>query len=223
MHYRLIVSVLFWLVIRSGAAVAQDAPDLIVTLKDTANTPVAGARVIVRDSGGSRDIAHASTDAAGTAIFATLMETDIRVAVEGQLPSGATLYQPGNDARGMLVFLQAGTTRVNLLVDTDGLVAPDPRTMAALEPGIPIATAPPTHFPTAPLAATPTATAIPAIPQPTFQALAGRTGGAGSAEEVASEEDAAPANPLLIWLGVALLIVLLCAGIGILMLQRRWR
>jgi len=214
---RLILSLLFWLTVSGGAA-AQDGPILLVTLKDITSHPIAGARIIVRDSAGERDIAQAITDAQGTASFAALNASDIRVAVEGQLKSGARLFQPGNDARGMLVFLRSGTTRVNLLADTDGLIAPDPRTMAALEPGIPVATAVTTIFPTALLKVRPAVTAIRALPQPPFQASAGR---AADADAVggAPTEPPPPTNPLFAWLGIALLFG---CGIAILMLLRPW-
>jgi hypothetical protein len=219
MHRSLIVTLLLWLVVSAGGALSQGAPTLVVTLKDINERPVAGVRVVVRHSTGERDIARATTDAQGTASFATLNASDIRVAVEGQLKSGAKLFQPGNDARGMLVFLRSGTTRVNLLADVDGLIAPDPRTMAALEPGIPVATALPAVFPTALIAPRPTATAIPAVLQPTFLALRGGVADAGTVGEAPTEAPPAPTTPLFAWLGITLLFG---CGLGILMLLRPW-
>jgi cell division protein YceG involved in septum cleavage len=224
MHRSLIVTLLLWLVVSAGGALSQGAPALVVTLKDINERPVAGVRVVVRDSTGERDIARATTDTQGTTSFAMLNASDIRVAVEGQLKSGVKLFQPGNDARGMLVFLRSGTTHVDLLTDVDGLIAPDPRTMAALEPGIPVATAPTALLPTAPLAARPTATAIRAIPQPTFLTLSDRTGGASLAgNAVDAQAPEAAVSPALIWLGLGLLALFIGCGIGILIVLRPWR
>src|SRR5262245_89359 len=122
MRQHLIVTLLLWLVVSGGGTLGQEAPILVVTLKNINDRPVAGAHLIVRTSAGDHDIAHATTDAQGVASFAALNASDIRVAVEGQLPNGAKFFQPGNDARGMLVFLRSGTTHVDLLADIDGLV-----------------------------------------------------------------------------------------------------
>ncbi len=219
MHRLLVIGLVVWLM-SSSTALAQDAPDLIVTLKDINNVPLASATVIIRDSSGSRDIARATTDAQGVATFSTLMETDIRVVIQGRLPNGATYFQPGNDSKGIAMLLSAGTNRMNLLADTDGMIAPDPLTMSALEPGIPVVTEGGATFPTAPVAQPRAAmTAIPAG-TPTVQA---RPGVAGAAAAPATQEAAPVTIPLMIWLGVVLLIVMIGAGVGIIVLQRRWR
>jgi hypothetical protein len=220
MHRLLVIGLVVWLM-SSSTALAQDAPELIVTLKDINNVPLVGATVIIRDSSGGRDIARATTDAQGVAIFSTLMESDIRVVIQGQLPNEATYFQPGNDAKGIAMLLSAGTNRMNLLADTDGMIAPDPLTMSALEPGIPIATEGGAIFPTAPVAQPrPTVTAIPAVTLLTSQA---RPGLASAAAAPAADETAPATTPLMIWLGVALLVVLIGAGVGIIVLGRRWR
>lgn len=219
--FRLVIGLILWLSMSGGSAFAQDSPDLTVTLKDITNAPLAGALVIIRDGSGSHDLARATTDAQGKAIFSGLMETDIRVVIQGQLPNGAKFFQPGNDAKGIAMFLSSGTNRMNLLADTDGMIAPDPLTMSALEPGIPVAPAAETIFPTAPLAqSSPTVTAIAAVPWSTLQP---RLGAAGVAAAPAAEENAPAPNLISIWLGLALLALLICAGIGIIALQRRWR
>jgi hypothetical protein len=218
MYQRLILTLLFWLALSGGITFGQEAPVLVVSLKDITDHPISGVRVIVRDSAGEHEIAHATSDAQGVASFAALNANDIRVAVEGQLESGARLFQPGNDARGMLVFLRSGTTHVDLLADVDGLVAPDPRTMSALEPGIPMATTS-RVFPTASLAARPTVTAIQALPQPTFLALAGRAADAGIPGDAPNQAPPSPASPILAWVGM---VVLIGCGIGILVLLRPW-
>src|SRR6266540_4622732 len=208
--HRFVIGLIVWLALSVGSAFAQEAPDLIVTLKDINNSPLAGATVIIRDSSGSRDIARATSDAQGMATFSTLMESDIRIVIQGQLPNGAKYFQPGNDAKGIAMFLAAGTNRMNLLADTDGMIAPDPLTMSALEPGIPIATEGGAIFPTAPVAQPrPTVTAIPAVTLPTSQA---RPGLASAATAPAADETAPATIPLMIWLGVALLVVLIGAG-----------
>jgi hypothetical protein len=219
--YRFVIGLIVWLALSASPAFAQDAPNLIVTLKDINNAPLMGAAVIVRDSSGSRDIARATTDAQGVATFSTLMETDIRVAVEGQLPNGAKYFQPGNDARGIAMFLSAGTNRMNLLADTDGMIAPDPLTMSALESGIPIATETGATFPTAPVAQPRvTATARDAVTLPTVQA---RLNVVGAAAAPAAGEIAPATSPIMIWLGVTLLILMIGAGVGIIVAHRRWR
>src|SRR6266508_4334055 len=173
MHRLLVIGLIVWLM-SSSTALAQDAPELIVTLKDVNNAPLAGATVIIRDSSGSRDIARATTDAQGVATFSALMESDIRVVIQGRLPNGATYFQPGNDAKGIAMFLSAGTNRMNLLADADGMIAPDPLTMSALEPGIPVATETGATFPTAPVAQPRVAaTAITAGTLPTVQVRSG--------------------------------------------------
>lgn len=213
---RLVIGLMVWL-----AIVAQNTPDLTVTLKDINNAPLVGARVIIRDGSGSHDLARTTTDAQGVATFSGLMETDIRIAVTGQLPNGAKFFQPGNDAKGIAMFLSSGTNRMNLLADTDGMIAPDPLTMSALEPGIPVATTEATVFPTAPLAQpSPTVTAIPAATWPTLRP---QLGAADVAAAPVAEESAPATNSISIWLGLALLVVLICAGIGVIALQRRWR
>src|SRR6266545_2107827 len=205
MHRLLVIGLVVWLM-SSSTALAQDAPELIVTLKDINNVPLAGATVIIRDSSGGRDIARATTDTQGVATFSGLMETDIRVAVQGQLPNGAKYFQPGNDARGIAMFLSAGTNRMNLLADTDGMIAPDPLTMSALESGIPLATETGATFPTAPVAQPHVTTTAIAAGRPTVQA---RLGVAGAAAAPATQEATPATNPIMIWLGVALLIVMI--------------
>ncbi len=76
-------------------------------------------------------------------------------------------------------------------------------------------------FPTAPVAQPRVAaTAITAGTLPTSQA---RPGLASAATAPAADETAPVTTPLMIWLGVALLVVLIGAGVGIIVLQRRWR
>ena len=205
--------VVIWLALGGALARAQEQPDLTVTLHDVANTPLIGVNVIVRDTSGTRDLARAATDAQGAASFANLAERAVRVAVAGALPGGARLYQPGNDAMGVSVWLDGGPTRIDLRSTADGLVAPDPATMAALEPGVPVATAA-VAFPTAPIAS----------PLPAAQATVSLP--VAAPVEVAPVVATSPQEPPTsvspsIWLGITALIMLLVAGFGIVLVQRR--
>ena len=116
--------------------------------------------------------------------------------------------------------LSAGTNRMNLLADTDGMIAPDPLSMSALESGIPIATETGATFPTAPVAQPRPATTAIAAGRPIAQA---RLGVAGATANVATQEATPATNPIIIWLGVTLLIVMIGAGVGIIVAHRRWR
>jgi hypothetical protein len=144
-------------------------PALVVQLRDTAGVGVARVIVTVRDARGQADLAHATTNDAGVATFATLPAADIRVVVRGALPNGAALILPGNDARGIPLVLDAPPTRLDLRVEADGLVRPDPATMITPDVGIALAA---DELPTLPLPptvapATATIEAIVALPLPT--------------------------------------------------------
>lgn len=218
--YRFLCAALVWLAISAPAA-AQASTELLVAVHDVQDLPIASITVIIRDSSGA-ELARAATDAQGTTRF-RLSAADIRVAVEGQLASGTRLYQPGNDAQGVAMTIQPGINRLKLLVDTDGMVAPDPLTTWALEePGVPVETPAETVFPTVPLAATVApaeATAPPLIAQPSpVVAVAGDT--------TAGETTPAPAageSPFGFWFGVIILSVLLIAGVGMVVVMRQWR
>src|SRR5205823_985556 len=65
----------------------------------------------------------------------------VRVTVTGRLLDGTRLRQPGQDAQGIALLLGPPPTRLDLRVDLDGSVRPDPATMIDLVPnGPPIAT-----------------------------------------------------------------------------------
>lgn len=196
-----------WLAVHGGVALAQP-PDLIVTLHDIANVPLAGVTVIVRDSGASHTLAQAATDAHGAATFANLMESQVRVAVVGTLPNGTTLYQPGNDAAGISLLLDPLPTTLALRSAADGMIVPDPAAMAR-EPGVPIATN---------VAAIPTARV--ASPVPIAQAIAPSPAAIPQVAADAITEGAGLASGQ-IWFGVVLLALLIGAGIGIVLVQRR--
>jgi hypothetical protein len=147
-------------------AFAQETPDLVVSLRDERGAGVA-VTVIVRDGAGRRDLARATTGADGVTTFAALPISEVRVAVDGALPGGAALYQPGDDARGIRVWLDSGATRLDLRAAPDGMVQPDPATMIAQE-AAPLALA---ALPTPEMTA-PVEIARPELQRPASQALA---------------------------------------------------
>jgi len=202
--------IVIWLAVNGGVARAQtQPPDLTVTLHDVVGVPLAGVTVIVRDAGASHTLAQAATDANGAATFANLMESQVRVAVVGTLPNGTKLYQPGNDAAGISLLLDPLPATLELRSAADGMIVPDPAAMAR-ERGIPIATEV-VVIPTAPVA--PTVSVAQAIAPPP-----------AAAPQVAADaitEGAGLASGQ-IWFGVVLLALLIGAGIGIVVVQRRF-
>jgi hypothetical protein len=211
MYRFLCISVLVaWLAVHSGAALAQpQPPDLTVTLHDVVGAPVAGVTVVVRDAGASHTLAQAATDTNGVATFANLMESQVRVAITGTLSNGTKLYQPGNDAAG--INLLQGTLPFTLALRSaaDGMIVPDPAAMAR-EPGVLIATNVPV-IPTAPIA--PTVSVAQAVAPPPA------TAGAPAIAAMADERVGGSSGQ--IWLGVAALTLLVGAGVGIVVVQRR--
>lgn len=141
---------------------AAQAYSLRVSLHDVDAHGLAGIVVIVRGEDGE-ELTRALTSAEGTATFAGL-PTVVRVAIEGQARGGPALFQLGDDAQGVRLDLaQAGeTSSLDLRVERDGLVLPDPATMITREEGGPdvgeaspiptAALATPAPLPTAPAA-----------------------------------------------------------------------
>lgn len=201
--------VIVWLAVSGGAALAQtQPPDLTVTLRDAAGAPVAGVTAIVRDASGAHDLARAPTDDQGVAAFAGLTERQVRVAIVGRLPHGTALYQPGDDRAGIRLLLAPAPATLDLRCAADGMVVPDPAAMAR-EPGIPIATAA-APIPRAPIAPTIAIAQVVVPPPAATQPLVGTTA-----------LDAAAVESGQIWFGLALLALLIGAGVGIAMIQRR--
>lgn len=125
--------------------------ELRVSLHDASGAPIAGVAISVHDEDGY-ELAQARTGRDGTAHF-TGLSSVVRVLIMGQAPGGLPLYQLGDDAQGVRLDLaQAGETpRLDLRVERDGLVLPDPVTMITREEGGPdVSEAPP--IPTAALA-----------------------------------------------------------------------
>ncbi len=210
MYRLLLISLLVvWLTVNDGVARAQtQLPDLMVTLHDVAGAPLVGATVIVRDASGSQTLAQVTTDANGAASFAHLMESQVRIAIVGTLPNGTKLYQPGNDATGISFLLNPLPATLALRSEADGMIVPDPAAMAR-EIGVPVATAG-AAIPTAPIA--PPVSVAQAVAAPPAAAPAIVVSTATAPSSTGNQQ---------IWLGVAALILLISAGIGILVVQRR--
>jgi hypothetical protein len=104
-------------------------PDLIVTVRDMRGAPLAGLTVQIRAGVDTPVLSEARTDARGQAVFAMISVSQVHVRVTGVLASGPRLYQPGADSPGVAVFLGPPPTTLDLRVDSDGMVLPDPITM----------------------------------------------------------------------------------------------
>lgn len=128
-------------------AAAQAPAALVITILDQVGAGVPGIAVVVLDRTGSHELSRGITDAQGVLAVATLPTDSIRVTVSGQLRSGAQLSLPGEDTAGILIDLAAPPTRLDLRVEPDGQVRPDPATMIVPDLGIPAEDAP--VFPTA--------------------------------------------------------------------------
>jgi len=204
-----------WLALNGGIAFGQTRPpDLTVTLHDVVGTPLPGVIVIVRDASGSQALAQAATDANGSVSFTHLMESQVRVTVVGTLPNGTKLYQPGNDAAGISLLLGTLPYTLALRSAADGMIVPDPAAIAR-EPGVPVA-ANVAVIPTAPVASTDTVGQAPSPPVTAAPAIA-----VGASATTADPDVSAIGSSGQFWLGLAVLILLIGAGIGILVVQRR--
>ena len=104
-------------------------PDLIVTVRDVHGAPLLGLTVQIRAGADSPIVAQEVTNAQGQALFAAISVGQVQVRVTGTLASGERLYQPGLDASGIVLFLGPPPTTLDLRVDPDGSVLPDPATM----------------------------------------------------------------------------------------------
>lgn len=143
MRYRLlntpVVTSLAWLLLALGVVLptvaAAQTFSLQVTLHDASGQTLTSITIIVRDEDG-RELGRAVSDASGAVSFGALPAV-VRVAVEGQARGGPHLNQLGDDAKGVRLDLAqgSGTTTLNLRVERDGLVLPDPATMLSLEEG----------------------------------------------------------------------------------------
>jgi hypothetical protein len=188
-------------------ALAQSPPALVVTLRDSDGHGVAGATMLARDRSGQQILGEAQTDADGRATIERVPVAEVRVAVRGTA-GGMSLVQPGDDVLGILVFLDAPTVTVDLLIEEGGVVVPDPL-MFALEQAPGSATA----LPTAPLATTSMAPVGVTAPTPVASVAMGE----GSA--VAHSSSAPDGGGWL--LGPLLILGILAAIVLVLVHQRR--
>jgi hypothetical protein len=145
--------ILAWLVLTVCAlaptiSLAQ-AHTLNVSIRDVGDRELSGVTVIVHTEEGE-EIARQSSDAGGMVRFKDLPSV-VRVAVEGQARGGPQLYQLGDDAKGLRLELSDDMANLDLRVERDGLVLPDPATMLTLEDGGPLV-GPATPLPTVVLA-----------------------------------------------------------------------
>lgn len=179
-----------------AAAVARaQAPDaLVVTLRDERGAGLAGVTVIVLDRSGANQLSRGVTDSQGVVTFARLPLEAVRVTVAGTLTGGERLFLLGEDVQGIAVDLVLAPTRLELRVEPDGQVRPDPATMILPEAGALLEADGPV-LPTAVRAETP----APASATPTI-----------------SSQPTAPVAPVEapgggLWLGFTLLTVLITA------------
>jgi hypothetical protein len=189
------------------AVSAQDStpttPDLIVTVRDVSGAPLPGLTVQLHATSDTPVLSAARTDAQGQASFGNISVSQVRVRVSGTLPTGVQLAQPGEDAQGIAVFLGPPPTTLDLRVDADGMVLPDPLTIIDPVPNGPLIATPapgpegngrivfPTSATYAPRVPTTAAASIPTSPMTS-------THPTSMASPAAGAEDAAPAAPTLL-------------------------
>jgi hypothetical protein len=207
---------------------AQDStpttPDLVVTVRDGGGAPLAGLTVQIRTGAETPILAQAVTTAQGQAMFANITVSQVRVRVLGTLASGAQLYQIGADAPGVAVFLGPPPTTLDLRVDSDGMVLPDPITMIDPVSHGPVIASPapgpdgngrivfpPSATDAAPIA--PTRGAFATTPPVTSTLPSSLAPVAPPVE--AGTQSAAPASPTHHWwgVGIGVAVVLVLAGV----------
>lgn len=108
-------------------------PTLIVTLRNAQGQGLVGMVVEVRDWSGSATLSRVATDSSGQARFASLPTPNVRVAVAGQHPDGTHLHHTGDDILGIALVLTLPPTTLDLRVEPDGTVIPDPDSMITLD------------------------------------------------------------------------------------------
>jgi hypothetical protein len=195
-------------------------PALIVRLTDVTSEPLIGIAIVVRDRSAQQIVGQAVTNDSGEAVLDRIPLDTVRVAAEGTLPRGVSLMHKGLDVGGILITLDVVSTRVDLVVEQDGLVRLDPMASIALEAGAPSDAAIPTAIiaeglpspPPVPAAAVPDA---PIIPQTT--ATVSVIASVPPATEAETEAD-----PGLSW-GLAFLVLLtvVVVAVSFLTVERR--
>jgi hypothetical protein len=129
---RTLVGCMVVLLVPTAVSAQESTPtaaDLIVTVRDVHGAPLADLSVQLRAGVDTPVLSEARTDARGQAVFAMISVSQVRVRVTGVLASGPRLYQPGADSPGVAVFLGPPPTTLDLRVDSDGMVLPDPVSM----------------------------------------------------------------------------------------------
>jgi hypothetical protein len=193
--YGLLLALSLFLTMITVQEVSAQAPDaLVVTVSDSSGAGVPGVTVVVRDRSGVHELSRGITDSRGGVAVAALPANSVRIAVSGSLSNGAQLYLSGDDAPGILLDLTAPPTLLDLRVEPDGQVRPDPGTMIVPDLGIPVDDDAPV-FPTA-IRAEP---AIPAVVTAT------------TLLEPAQLPEAADPLSTRWWLGLAILVLLIAA------------
>ncbi len=98
---------------------------LTVQVRDTADRPLAEIAVRVVGASSREPLGQATTNANGLAIFDAIPASEVRVVLEGTLPSGTALTLIGQDATGIYANLSTSSWLMDLRVDEDGSVFPD--------------------------------------------------------------------------------------------------
>ena len=154
----------------------QAAAVLVVTIRDVRNAGVAGVTVLVRDQGGQQVIGQGVTDTAGHVRIDRVTAPTVRVAVRGALPGGTPLVQPGDDAQGILVSLNGPSVRVQLRVEDEGTVIPDPAMVALDTVDASVGDSRPTPIVPILISPVPTTAGASAAPAPDVPAPTGNNG-----------------------------------------------
>lgn len=134
---RMLTRVLLMLLVLLPATTLAQPRSLRVTVRDVAGQGIPDVAITVRAEDG-QELGRGRTDAHGTATFEGL-DGVVRVLVNGQPRGEPTLYQLGDDAQGVRFDMTQAKdiATLDLRVDHDGLVLPDPATMISLEQGGP--------------------------------------------------------------------------------------
>ena len=105
---------------------------LTVIVRDSTDGGIGGAVVTVVQTDGTV-LATAQADGQGVAVLTGTFPALIQVQVTGYLADGTPLQQIGGDAAGIPLVLDATPTVLDLRVEADGTVLPDPATMFVQE------------------------------------------------------------------------------------------
>ncbi|MBP1466727.1 hypothetical protein EYB53_013505 [Candidatus Chloroploca sp. M-50] len=144
-HWMIVTGLLIFggvLVTVSRVVAHEPVPTLVVSLHGEDAQPLRGATIRLTDARGSTMLAEGITDTTGHVAFGPVPVAHVRVQVSGTLADGTTLWQPGQDALGVLVFLGRPTVVLPLRSAASGLILPDPETALALELGPILTTTP---------------------------------------------------------------------------------